>query len=58
MEEMEEKEVKEVKSKLPKIIEVECLHETSAHDEHFEKGVIYKLPENHPCMQYFKPVGD
>jgi len=39
-----------------RIIDVVCLQECADSRVRYEKDVVYSLPVDHPCMQYFKPV--
>ncbi len=45
---------KEFKAK--KMVKIECLQNTADDKMLFEKGKVYDLPVDHPCMQYFRPV--
>ena len=42
--------------KVKKMLQVVCLQECADHRMKYEKDVIYSLPEDHPCLQYFKKV--
>ena len=42
--------------KVKKMIKVLCLRATCDERFLYEKGQIYDLPEDHPCLQYFEPV--
>jgi hypothetical protein len=44
------------KTKVPRMIDVVCIRETASGTEHYEEGQRYSVPEDHPCMQYFKKV--
>jgi len=37
-----------------KIIRVVCLRDTSDHERLYERGKVYDLPSNHPCLKWFK----
>ncbi len=39
-----------------KIIDVVCLRECSDNRVKYEKDVVYSLPVDHPCLEYFEPV--
>ena len=45
---------KEFKTK--KMVKMECLQNTADDKMLFEKGKVYDLPEDHPCLEYFRPV--
>jgi len=46
--------IEEFKAK--KMVKVVCLQDTSDERFLYEKGKVYDLPFDHPCMEYFEPV--
>ncbi len=42
--------------KIKKKVKMECIQNTADDKMQFEKGKVYDLPEDHPCLEYFKPV--
>jgi hypothetical protein len=35
-----------------------CLRATADDQRSYERGVIYDLPEDHPCIGYFRPAAE
>ena len=42
--------------KAKRMVKVVGLQDTSDERFLYEKGKVYDLPEDHPCMQYFEPA--
>lgn len=48
--------MEKVEKKIAKVVKMECLQDTADDKMLFEKGKVYDLPFDHPCLEYFKPV--